>query len=202
MLDFIREYIEDHQYSPSVRDIASHFDLASAGGVHKHLKNLEQKGVISVGKNISRSIRILENPKKLKIGKSDDLDGDVVDLPLKGKVAAGAPIQYHLDGETIPFPQSMVRNPARTYVLQVQGNSMIEECICDGDYVLVENRSSADNGEMVIAMINFQEATLKKFFIEGNQVRLQPANHTMEPIYVDARDVSVQGIVVGIMRKY
>jgi len=205
MLDYIKEYIEDHRYSPSVRDIAAHFSLASAGGVHKHLKNLEQKGYISTGKKISRSIRVLEENQVpvLPFGiRGAQTDMRLVELPLRGRVAAGAPIDYRLDNEFIPFPASMVKQPEKTYVLQVRGNSMIEDCICDGDYVLVENRNTADNGEMVIAMLNYQEATLKKVFFEGKQVRLQPANYTMEPIYVSAEDLTIQGVVVGILRKY
>ncbi len=100
------------------------------------------------------------------------------------------------------FPESMIKKPDKSYVLKVQGTSMIEECICDGDYVIVEHRNYADNGDMVIAMINHKEATVKKFYNEGKRIRLQPANHTMEPIYVDPQEVSIHGIVVGVMRQY
>ena len=201
ILRYIEEYIQKNQYPPSVRDIASFFSLASAGGVHKHLKNLKNKGYISLEKNISRSIRVLDNSDYcVAMRESHPNETGMLELPLKGKVAAGFPIQYTLDNETIPYPETMVRFADKTYALQVQGNSMIEECICDGDYVIVEHRETADNGEMVIAMINFTEATLKKFYLEGKNVRLQPANFKMKPIIVDPESVSIHGIVVGVLR--
>ncbi|MCP4295129.1 MAG: transcriptional repressor LexA [Proteobacteria bacterium] len=205
MLGYIENYISEYRYSPSVRDIASHFSLASAGGVHKHLKNLEQKGFITVGKNISRSIRICDTAdQKLQKPYISDLNTTegIIDLPLKGKVAAGVPISYHLDGESIPFPVSMVKKPEQTYVLEVAGDSMIEEHICDGDFVLVEERNYADNGETVVAMLNYEEATLKKFFNEGQRIRLQPSNFDMDPIYVNPQELSIQGVVVGVIRQY
>ena len=201
VLGYIRTYIEKHQYSPSVRDIASHFSLATAGGVHKHLKNLKDKSIISYEENISRSIRILE-PSGEEAAAEADYQGRLVDLPLKGKVAAGFPIQYFIENESMLFPEYLVRNPEKTYVLQVQGDSMIEECICDGDYILVEHRDYANNGEMVVAMINFTEATLKKFFLEGDNVRLQPANFKMNPMIVNPKNVTIHGIVVGVWRNY
>ena len=205
ILIYIKAFIDEFQFPPSVRDIAKAFNLASAGGVHKHLKNLADKGYISHEKDIARSIRITDrfNQQFGISGKTtSNIDSNVVELPLKGKVAAGFPIQYNLDNETLVFPESMVRRPEKTYVLQVQGDSMIEECICDGDYVLIEQQDHADNGEMVIAMINYTEATLKKFFLEGKNVRLQPANYKMAPIIVDPKEVSIQGKVVGVVRQY
>jgi repressor LexA len=201
MLEYIKDYISKHKYSPSVRDIASHFSLVSAGGVHKHLKNLEQKGFITIGKNISRSICICEEPEK-ELSPVFSQHEELIELPLKGRVAAGMPISYHLENEFIPYPASMIRKPNSTYVLQVSGNSMIEEHICDGDYILVEDRNYADNGEMVVAMINYEEATLKKFYHEGEKIRLQPANFDLRPIYVDPQKLSIHGIVVGVIRQY
>lgn len=204
ILGYINEFIDEFHFPPSVRDIAKAFNLASAGGVHKHLKNLQDKGYITHEKDIARSIHITERYHQ-QYGSpvnTTKTASNIVELPLKGKVAAGFPIQYNLDNETMSFPESMVRKPEKTYVLQVQGDSMIEECICDGDYVLVEQKDHADNGEMVIAMINYSEATLKKFFLEGKNVRLQPANHKMAPIIADPKEVSIQGIVVGVMRQY
>lgn len=207
IFNYICSYIDSHNYAPSVRDIAAYFSLSSAGGVHKHLKNLKDKGFIAFEQNISRSIRILKkefSPMQsapLESVTSTEPDG-LISLPLKGKVAAGIPIQYSLENESMAFPDYMVKKPHQSYVLQVQGNSMIEECICDGDFVLVEHREYADNGEMVIAMINYEEATLKKFYKEKDKIRLQPANHTMSPIYVSPEELSIQGIVVGIWRKF
>lgn len=205
IFNYICSYIETNNYAPSVRDIAAHFSLSSAGGVHKHLKNLKDKGYIAFEQNISRSIRILKNSSDSNVTYESDTtssENGFVSLPLKGKVAAGLPIQHHLENEMMDFPDYMVRHPEKSYILQVQGDSMVEECICDGDYVLVEHRDYADNGEMVIAMVNYTEATLKKFYKEKNRIRLQPANHTMEPIYVSPEELSVQGVVVGIWRKY
>lgn len=207
IFNYICSYIDSQNYAPSVRDIAAHFSLSSAGGVHKHLKNLKDKGYIAFEQNISRSIRILKkefspiNDVKKDHSRGNE-ENNFISLPLKGKVAAGIPIQYSLDNESMTFPDYMVKNPDKSYVLQVQGDSMIEECIADGDFVLIEHRDFAENGEMVIAMINYTEATLKKFYKEKDQIRLQPANHTMEPIYVSPQELSIQGVVIGVWRKY
>lgn len=201
IFEYIREYIEDHAYPPSVRDIAAHFDLASAGGVHKHLKNLAEKGYISLDPNTSRSIRVLKGGAEPPRSQSIE-SPPVIELPLLGSVAAGQPIEHFTDNETLALPESMVRRPDRSYLLRVRGDSMIEEAILDGDYVVVEKREVADNGELVIAMVNFKEATVKRFYKEGPRVRLQPANQAYEPIYVDAADVSIQGIVQAVFRTY
>ena len=203
ILDYIKQYIKEHHYPPSIRDIAAFFSLASAGGVHKHLNNLKKKGIITFENNISRSIHILgdtDSEAEPSIS-SSNLTG-LVQLPLMGKVAAGVPIQHFLENEQVEFPESMIRKPDETYVLQVQGESMIEDCICDGDFVIVEHRNYADNGDMVIAMVNHTEATLKRFYREGDKIRLQPANHLMEPIFVNPEILSIHGIVVGVMRQY
>ncbi len=203
IFEYIKEYIRENQYPPSIRDIAAHFSLASAGGVHKHLNNLKRKGFITFENNISRSIQILSN-EDFGTGNSSRSSQDtrLIELPLMGKVAAGQPIQHFLENETMEFPESMIRKPDKSYVLRVQGNSMIEECICDGDYLIVEHRNYAENGNTIIAMINHKEATVKKFFHEEKRVRLQPANHTMEPIYVDPQELSIHGVVVGVLRHY
>lgn len=202
VLGFIRNFVDENKYAPSVRDIAKYFSLASAGGIHKHLKNLEMKGLLSIGKNISRSIRLLDGDDNEHQSNRPSNFMESLSLPLKGMVAAGAPIEYHLDNETISFPASMVRKPEDTYVLKVSGQSMIEEFICDGDYVIVENRNHANPGEVIIAMINFEEATLKKYYPEKNRIRLQPANHEMEPIFVEPDQFSIHGVVVGVLRSY
>jgi repressor LexA len=203
IVEYIRKYIDQNHFPPSIRDIASHFSLASAGGVHKHLNNLRDKGVLTFENNISRSIHILSDADNSKSAKSrQKTDIRILDLPLMGKVAAGQPIQHFLENETIEIPESMIRHPAESYVLEVQGDSMIEECICDGDYVIVEHRNHADNGDTVIAMINHEEATVKKYFHEGDKIRLQPANFSMDPIYMDPESVSIHGRVVGVLRQY
>ncbi len=203
ILEYIRKYIRQNHFPPSIRDIAAHFSLASAGGVHKHLNNLKKKGVLTFENNISRSIHILDGQESTQSPKTAPVNSSgILELPLMGKVAAGIPIQHLLENETIEIPESMIRQPSKSYVLQVQGNSMIEECICDGDFVIVEHREHADNGDMVVAMINHEEATLKKYYHEGNRVRLQPANYDMDPIYVDPQTLSIHGRVVGVLRQY
>ena len=202
ILDYIGNYIDNNHYPPSIRDIASNFSLASAGGVHKHLNNLKKKGFITFENNISRSIQIINREGFHNSDTASSRDDRLVELPLMGKVAAGQPIQHFLENETMEFPESMIRKPDKTYVLKVQGDSMIEECICDGDYVIVEHRNYADNGDMVIAMINHTEATVKKYYHEGKEIRLQPANFAMEPIYVDPEKLSIHGVVVGVFRQY
>ncbi|NQU65197.1 MAG: transcriptional repressor LexA [SAR324 cluster bacterium] len=203
ILDFVRKYILQNHFPPSIRDIASHFSLASAGGVHKHLNNLKKKGVLTFENNISRSIHILhEEEKATSTDLPQNLSSRIFDLPLMGKVAAGQPIEHLLENETIEIPESMIRSPAESYALQVKGDSMIEDCICDGDFVIVEHRNYADNGDTVIAMINHKQATLKKYFHEGDRIRLQPANFALEPIYVDPQSVSIHGRVIGVIRQY
>ncbi len=203
ILRHIEDYIDKYQYPPSIRDIASHFSLASAAGVHKHLMNLKDKGYISLKKNTSRSIRVLDKLNRdVEPPNQGASASGMLALPLEGKLAAGLPIQSNSDNESIPYPESMVRYPEKTYALRVQGDSMIEEGICDGDYLIVEHRESADNGEMVIAMINLTEATIKKFYAEGKNIRLQAANFKKDPIIVSPKEVSIYGVVVGVLRNY
>lgn len=200
VLHFIQEFIEKNRFSPSVRDIAIHFNMASSAGVHKHLKILERKGYICTTRNISRSIRILDQSSDKHYESMSQTSA--VELPLKGKVAAGVPIEYHLDNETMVFPKYMVRHPEKTYALKVYGNSMVGEYIQDGDYVLIEESHIAIDGEMIIAMINYEEATLKKIYYEGKKIRLQPSNPSMKPIYVYPKEITIQGKVVGVLRLY
>ena len=193
ILDFLSSYNEVNGYAPSFEEIASQFGYSSLATVHEHLSNLERKGYIKRSYNESRAIEILPS----------DATPHAVELPLMGTVAAGAPIEA-IDGqETLAVPDSFVGRTGSHYVLRVRGNSMIDEQICDGDFVIVNERQSADNGEMVIAMLQGTSATVKKFYRERDgRIRLQPANETMQPIYVHENDISIQGVVVGVMRKY
>jgi repressor LexA len=159
--------------------------------VHKHLTNLEEKGFIRRSWNRSRSVEMVP----MRTG------GRAVDLPMLGYVAAGAPIEAVVGADTIAVPEDMV-GKRDTYVLKVKGDSMIDEQIRDGDYVIVEDRHTADNGEMVIALLGGADVTLKKLYREQGRIRLQPANPAMQPILVDADQVQVQGVVVGVMRRY
>jgi repressor LexA len=159
--------------------------------VHKHLTNLQDKGVIRRSWNRSRSVELLT----ARTGHR------AVELPMLGYVAAGAPIEAVATAETIAVPEDLV-GKRETYVLRVKGDSMIDEQIRNGDFVIVEDRKTADNGEMVIALVGGADVTLKKFYRENGRVRLQPANPAMQPILLDASQVQVQGVVVGVMRKY
>jgi len=192
MMDFLDEYIDRNGYAPTIEETAEHFGLRSLATVHKHLTNLQKKGLIKRDWNRSRALELV--PTTVEV--------HAVELPLLGRVAAGSPIEAITSTETIFVPQDMVGRQ-ETYVLQVKGDSMIEEQIRDGDYVIVENRQSARDGEMVIALLDGENATLKKLYREGGgRVRLQPANAALSPIYVDQARLRIQGVVIGVLRKY
>lgn len=193
ILDFIESFLDTRGYSPSFEEIAAFFQYRSLATVHEHLSNLEAKGYIRKNYNESRSIELARTEMRLA----------AVDLPLLGTVAAGEPIEAVAEKEAIAVPEDMVSGPVAHYVLRVRGDSMIEEQIRDGDYVIVRARDTANNGEMVIALIDGENATVKKFYREaGGLIRLQPANPDLKPMYFPADRVTVQGVVVGVIRKY
>ena len=192
ILDFVTRHIARKGYAPTIEEIGDHFGLSSFATVHKHLTNLEQKGLITRASNRSRALELVPSPVTVR----------AVELPLLGRVAAGTAIEAIQSTETIFVPEDMLGR-GRTYVLQVKGESMIEEQIRDGDYVIVEDRQSARDGEMVIALLGGENATLKKFFREADgRVRLQPANPTMKPMFFPAERVRIQGVVIGLLRRY
>src|SRR5438045_2838052 len=192
ILDYLNEFIAQHGYAPSLEEIGRRFGLSSLATVHKHLTNLQEKGFIKRAWNRSRSVEMVPTRN----------GGRAVELPLLGYVAAGAPIEAVASNETIAVPEDLV-GKRDTYVLRVRGDSMIDEQIRDGDFVVVEDRKTADNGEMVIALLRGSDVTLKKFYRDpGGKIRLQPANAAMQPIFVDPDQVQVQGVVVGVMRRY
>ena len=193
ILDFLGAYIEERQYAPSFEEIAQHFSFSSLATVHEHLTNLEQKGFIRRSHNESRSIEIVPEPGH----------ASATELPLLGQVAAGVPIEAVTTQETIAVPDDLIPRRGSSYVLRVRGDSMIDENIQDGDFVVVNSRNTAENGEMVIALIDGTSATVKKFYREpGGWIRLQPANENVPPIRVQEDQMLVQGIVVGVIRKY
>jgi repressor LexA len=193
ILNYLSAYAEENGYAPSFEEIARQFNYNSLATVHEHLSNLERKGYIRRAFNESRAIEILP---------SDALPR-AVELPLLGSVAAGLPIEAIEVDETVHVPENLVRRPGGHYVLRVRGNSMIDEQIRDGDFVVINERRSVDDGETVIALIDNSAATVKKFYRERDgRIRLQPANDTMTPIYVHENDVTIQGVVVGVMRQY
>ena len=191
ILDFLNEFIEQNGYAPSLEEVGRRFGLSSLATVHKHLTNLQDKGFIRRAWNRSRSVELVPT----RVG------ARAVDLPLLGTVAAGAPIEAVVSSETVTVPEDLV-GKGDTYALRVRGNSMIDEQIRDGDVVIVEDRKTANDGEMVIALLKGAEVTLKKFYRDNGRVRLQPANQTIRPLVVDADQVQIQGVVVGVMRRY
>ena len=192
ILDFLSSYSETNGYAPSFEEIAHQFNYNSLATVHEHLSNLERKGYIKRSYNESRAIEILPS----------DVFPRAVELPLLGAVAAGAPIEAMSAGETLCVPEQFIGRAGNHYMLRVRGNSMIDEQIRDGDYVIINERNTADNGETVIALVDNNAATVKKFYRERDgRIRLQPANDTMSPIYVHENDVTIQGVVVGVMRR-
>jgi repressor LexA len=191
ILDYLSDFIQQHGYAPSLEEIGKRFNLSSLATVHKHLTNLQDKGFIKRAWNRSRSVEMV--PTRM--------GGRAVELPLLGYVAAGVPIEAVPGSETIAVPEEMVGR-RDTYVLRVRGSSMIDEQIRDGDFVIVEDRKTADNGEMVIALLGGQDVTLKKFYRDNGRIRLQPANPMMDPIVVPPDHVQIQGVVVGVLRRY
>jgi len=193
LVDFLEKYIEEHDYAPTLAEVGEYFGLSSLATVHKHLHNLERKGFIRRDHNHSRALEVVNTPG----GRMRPRD-----VPLLGQVAAGAPIEA-VEGrqDTISVPEDFVRRD-NTFCLLVRGESMIDEGIRDGDYIVVEGREAANNGETVVALIG-NEATVKKYFREADgKIRLQPANAAMEPIYASEEDLTIRGVVVGLLRRY
>lgn len=191
LLDYLETYLRENGYAPTLEEIGAEFNLASLATVHKHLTNLENKGLIRRTWNHSRAIE-LTAPSRAT---------GAVALPLLGRVAAGQPIEEVTDADTISVPEEFLRR-GKTFVLRVVGSSMVEDGIWDGDYIVVEERASADSGETVVATVN-DEVTVKRFYPESDgKVRLQPANDAFEPIVVSGDEVEIRGVVIAVMRKY
>ena len=193
ILDFIGQYIQKFGTSPTLQEIADSLGVSSLATVHEHLQTLVKKGVIRRFEGVVRGIELID----AKIGET--MDG--IELPILGLIAAGAPILPMTDpNATIKVASSMLSGKKRSYVLQVRGDSMIEEGILDGDFVVIEEKKEAKDGEIVVALLDNGLATLKKFFKEATRIRLEPANSTMKPIY--ASNVTVQGTVVALVRRF
>src|SRR5215469_2122330 len=194
ILDFISQFIELHGYAPSYRETCDYFKFNSVATVAEHVESLVQKGYLQKINNTSRSIQLVKDEVDIK---------PTVELPILGLVAAGQPIEtLGMHTETLEVPPFMVGR-RDSYVLQVKGDSMIDEGIHTGDYVVVTEKPTPSNGEMVIALINGGEATLKRYYKEADHIRLQPSNSAMEPIIIKpGTDIEIQGIVIGLIRKY
>src|SRR5580704_17258452 len=198
VLDFLVAFHNKHGYSPSFEEMARSLKLTSLATVHKHVTTLERKGYIRRGYNQSRSIEVTQLPKPVR---EQVLDRHTVELPLMGRIAAGRPLEALEDRETLSLGE--FARSDKSFVLQVKGNSMIEDHIMNGDYVVIEPTQVANPGETVVALVGNDEATLKRFYREaGGKIRLQPANSEMPPIIVSASEVKIQGRVVGVLRKY
>jgi len=188
IFEYLKEHIRSRRYAPSIVEICKRFQLRSPATVHKHLVHLEEKGLIRKQHNLSRAIEVVEKPSLSQ------------EYPLLGYIAAGKPI------EVLDHREAMALLPDAEdkdiFVLRVKGDSMIEDHIQDGDYVIVERRDVAENGETVVALIDNDQATLKRFYRENGRVRLQPAHPDMKPIIVREGDFAIQGVVVGVLRKF
>src|ERR1700685_879812 len=195
--DFISGFVQKNGYSPSFEEIGDGLGLSSLATVHKHISNLEKKGLLTRDFNRSRSIDLLAPKGRLKQAMAVN---STMGLPLIGRIAAGQPIEAIQNPETISLAD-FVRSKD-VFVLEVRGESMQDEHILDGDYVLVEKAKTAHNGDIVVALVDTTDATLKRFYREGDNIRLQPSNATMQPLIVPAASVEVQGRVIGVLRKY
>jgi repressor LexA len=195
VLDFVTQFIELHGYAPSYREIAAYFKYGSVATVAEHIESLVGKGMLQKSDNEARSIQLVK-PGDLDVTPS-------ISLPILGLVAAGQPIEtLGIHPETLEVPPFMVGR-RNSYVLQVKGDSMIDEGIHTGDYVVVTEKPTPSNGEMVIALINGGEATLKRYYKEKDHIRLQPSNSAMEPIIIEpGTPIEIQGVVIGLIRKY
>jgi repressor LexA len=191
VLDFLTNFVQQNGYSPSYEEIAQGLELSSLATVHKHISNLQTKGLLQRAHNRSRSIDVLpaKSPKK-------SMDR----LPLMGRIAAGQPVEAVETNESISLGD--IIGNREVFALEVRGESMRDEHIVSGDYVLVERTKTAREGEIIVALVDGTDATLKRFYREGNMIRLQPSNAEMAPIFAPAASVTIQGKVLGILRKY
>lgn len=191
ILETIESFIAEKGYAPSLKEIARRCGLSSVATVHKHLALMQERGLLRREKSRRRGIELTPAAPSAQ----------AVEVPLLGTIAAGRPIEAVADASKVMLPRDMVRK-GRTYVLRVRGDSMRDEQIRDGDYVVVEDRQEARDGEVVVALIDGREATLKTLHREAGRVRLQPANPAVKPIYVRPSDLRVQGVVTGVLRRY
>jgi len=190
ILDYITEFIEREGYSPSMEEIAEKFQFASLNAVFKHLEALSARGFLRRDPNRARSIELSSEKAMARA------------VPLFGYVAAGRPIEAVSNPESLGVPDELLAGRGPHFVLRVKGESMIDEHIADGDYVIVESRQEANNGETVVALIDGENVTLKRFERQGDRVMLHPANQSMSPLTLEASRVRIQGVVVGVIRKY
>jgi repressor LexA len=197
VLDFIADFVDENGYCPSFEEIGRGLDLASLATVHKHISVLEAKNYLKRGYNQSRSLELA--PKYLQEHRR--ARPSATEIPLMGRIAAGSPVEAVEHRETLNFADFV--GSGTTFALEVRGNSMIDEHICNGDLILLERVPEARDGEIVVALVDGSETTLKRFYREpGDVIRLQPANSALKPILVPARNVQIQGRLLAVLRKY
>ncbi len=199
VIDFIADFVEQNGYSPSYEELAQGLKLASLATVHKHIQGLQDRNYLKRAFNQSRSLEV--SPKYLQERRRARPGSHPLEIPLAGRIAAGAPVEAIEGQDTLQFAD--FAGSGNTFALQVSGESMIEDHICPGDYILVEKTAQAHDGEIVVALVDGAETTLKRFYAEaGGRIRLQPANAAMAPIRLDASQVQIQGRVLAVLRKY
>ena len=194
LLTYLKKYIERRGYSPTYQEMADEMDVSSVATIFDHLKELAKKNFIKIYSGAVRGIEVIDLNLKSQVSNLN------IELPLLGYIAAGKPIEVVTQQETITVAGNLISGRKKAFVLRVKGESMIEEGILDGDYVVVEEQNTANNGDIVVALLPGGFATLKKFYREKDRIRLEPANAKMEPIY--AKNVRVQGKVKGVIRRF
>lgn len=199
-LKVLHDYIKTHGYAPTLDELAQSLGVRAASTIHEHLQNLEAAGYIKKLPHVRRGIQIIEEAYRKTMPDEEEKTG-VTELPVLGFIAAGKPIEPHTDPNLyLAVARSMINRDKRAFTLQVKGDSMIEEGILDGDYVVIQYQQEVKDGDIVVAILENGLATLKRIFFEGERIRLEPANSSMSPIYT--RDVKIQGKVIGVVRKY
>jgi repressor LexA len=202
IMAFIREYLEAHNYPPTIREIGQAVGISSTSVVKYNLERLVEKGLIERSGEVSRGLKLKDGPSLVPPGMN------IVSIPKLGLISAGSPIAAYgqqedpFSGDTLVLPEDLVPGSGDLYTLQVKGDSMIDALVYDGDWVVIQHRTTAEPREMIVAWIkDREETTLKYYYPEGSQVRLQPANPAYQPIYVPADQLEIQGKVVAIVRQ-
>lgn len=195
IIDFIQKFIANHRYSPSYREIGTHFGFSSVASVHKHVNTLKKKGIVLAEKKSSRSLVLSQ--EKANLSASNEIE-----VPFIGHLVAGTPIQMFSQSQMLAIPKNMVNALDKTYVLRVQGDSLNEEMIADGDFLVVEARQEAHPGETVVALINHHDTVVKRYYPENDYIRLASNNPHQHPIILRSEDMIVQGVLVSMLRKF
>jgi len=197
ILTFIEKYVEEKGYSPSYREIMSHFSLSSPGTVYKYIQILKRKKALEAEKGCGRSLKLKTTPATQKTTFTTDLE-----IPFIGHIEAGNPIEILPQSQSIPIPAFLVTHPEHTYALRIQGDSLNEEYFVDGDIILVEARTEAQSGETILATINETNTVILRYYPDGKQVRLEGKNSDYHSVIVRHEDIQIHGVLVGLIRAY